>query len=79
MKVKEYKANRVSPAYREYDTDLTDIKDVALAFGEKDDILELYNDKGKLVAIAIWPMGYKIYKYSTEPEILDAWSNYYQR
>ena len=52
------------PANRtEYETDLTDIRDVAAKYGHTEDTLELYDNDGTLVAVATWPQGYRVYKY----------------
>lgn len=48
-----------------YETQLTDIREVAAEFGHTDDTMELYNDSGELVAKATWPQGSKVYMYCT--------------
>ena len=53
-----------------YETELTDIREIAGVFGQTDDTLELYNDEGELVAVATWPMGYKVYKYAYGPDLM---------
>lgn len=53
------------PANRaEYKTEKTNIRDVAAEFGHTEDTLELYTDAGELVAVATWPQGSRVYKYS---------------
>ena len=52
-----------------YETDLTDIREVAMKYGQTNDTLKLFDDNGELVAVATWPMGYKVYKYATEPDL----------
>lgn len=49
---------------REYSTEKTDIREIAEEFGHTSDTLELYDDAGKLIARATWPMGSKCYMYS---------------
>lgn len=48
----------------EFDTELGNIREVAMKYGRTSDTLELY-DGGKLIAMATWPMGSKMYKYCT--------------
>lgn len=57
-----------SNEYR-YETDLTDIREVAAKYGQTEDTLKLFDDNGELVAVATWPQGYKVYKYATEPDL----------
>lgn len=49
----------------EYETDNTDIREIAQIYGHTDDTMELYDDDGNLVAVATWPQGSKVYKYCT--------------
>lgn len=54
------------PANRtEYETDLTDIREIAAIYGHTADTLELYDDTGTLVAVASWPQTGGGYKYCT--------------
>lgn len=52
------------PANRtEYETDMTNIRDVAAEYGHTEDTLELYDNSEELVAVATWPQGSRVYKY----------------
>ncbi len=57
--------NEGPPNWREYQTDMTDIREIAMKYGHAYDTLELYDDDGQLVAIATWPQGNRVYKYCT--------------
>ena len=58
-----WRSDNTSSTTNEYQTDLTNIREVAEKFGRTEDTLHLYTDEGDLVAIATWPQGYKCYKY----------------
>lgn len=48
---------------REYTTDKTNIRKVALEFGRANDTVALLQDDGTLVAVATWGFGNKGYDY----------------
>lgn len=48
----------------QYETELTDIREATDKYGHTDDVVELYTDSGELVARAVWPVGYKCYRYA---------------
>lgn len=52
-----------------YNTDLTDIREVAEKYGQTEDTLRLYDDNGTLIAVAVWPQGSHVYKYAKEPNL----------
>lgn len=47
-----------------YDTELTDIRDVAAEFGCADDSLTLCDDDFTPVSRAVWPQGSKCYMFA---------------
>ena len=53
------------PNRREYRTDMTNIREVAMEFGRANDTLELYDDDDNLVAVAAWPVCSRAYMYCT--------------
>lgn len=50
------------------DNTVTNIAEAIDKYGRTNDKIELYDDSGNLVAIAVWPAGYKCYKYCTDPD-----------
>lgn len=50
------------------DNSVTSIKAAVDKYGRTNDKIELYDDSGELVALAVWPAGYKCYKYCTDPD-----------
>lgn len=61
-----------------YTTEKTDIREIAAEFGRANDTVEIYDDAGKLIARAIWPMGSKCYMYSYGKNLDEnpSWCNY---
>lgn len=57
--------NDMNGSITTYDVDNIDIRQATNDYGRSNDTLELYDDNDKLIARAIWPMGYKCYKYAT--------------
>lgn len=60
--------DNTTPVRTEYNTDITDIMEVAAKYGRCYDRIELRDDSGAMVAVAVWPSGYKGYIYSTDIE-----------
>ena len=56
-------SNDFGRGYDEYETDMTDIKEIAEKYGHTEDTLKLYDDADNLIAIATWPQFGVAYKY----------------
>lgn len=52
------------PNRTEYETDNENIRELAMEYGHTRDTLELYTNNGELIAVATWPQGSRVYKFS---------------
>ncbi len=59
---------------KEYETEDITIQEAAHKFGRANDIVFLLNDSNRAIAMALWPFGYKFYKYYGDSSVTEEYA-----